>query len=105
MNAVNRSRWDIAVNILEAVKGGESKPNGIMIHANLNPRRLRFYLSLLMGEGLIAVEESGRRGGRSYIVTEKGERAIKLFRELAELMPFNRVEAAVQKPKRMIPLE
>lgn len=101
---INRSRWDIIVDILEAVKGGESNPNGILTHSNLNQKMLKFYLSLLTNGGLIAVEESGR-SGRCYTITEKGERVIKLFRELKQLIPLNCVEAAAPpKPKKMIPL-
>ena len=76
-----RSRLQIAADIIEIAKNGTRKTR-IMYLGNLSFDLLQRYLDLLLGFGLIQVQNGDQRG---YIATEKGLHFLEEYRELRRL--------------------
>jgi len=77
----NRSRTEIASNILDAANGGATKTK-IMYNAFLSYNQLKEYLSILIENNLIEylVET------RTFKTTEKGLNFLKMHSEMGELL-------------------
>ncbi len=74
----NRSKIQIAADILEIAKNGSRKTR-IMYLGNLSFDLLQKYLDSLVKTGLIEIDE---RDKKTYKATEKGRRFLEDFREL-----------------------
>ncbi len=74
----NRSKIQIAADILEIAKNGSRKTR-IMYLGNLSFDLLQKYLDSLVKTGLIEIDE---RDEKTYKATEKGRRFLEDFREL-----------------------
>ena len=77
----NRSRTEIASNILDAANGGATKTK-IMYIAFLSYNQLKEYLSVLIENNLLEYLE----GTRTFKTTEKGLNFLKMHNEMAELL-------------------
>jgi predicted transcriptional regulator len=77
----NRSRTEIASNILDAANGGATKTK-IMYIAFLSYNQLKEYLSILIENNLIEYLE----GTRTFKTTEKGLNFLKMHNEMGELL-------------------
>jgi predicted transcriptional regulator len=76
-----RSRTEIVAMILEAANGGATKTK-IMYKAFLSYAQLREYLSVLIENHLLYLEET-----QTYKTTEKGLNFLKMHNEIGELLP------------------
>jgi len=86
-----RSRDEIIVDILKAASVGARKTH-IMQRANLNPLMLHKYFPVLLGNGLIVVDDDPD-GGSMYALTDKGKQVLKMYRILrAKFRKDNDVE-------------
>ena len=83
-----RSKLEIILTVLRAVKSGIEKPTRIMYEANMSWNPTQKVLKKLVAEGhLEAIEEpSNKRAKTRYIITEKGSNVIRYFREVEELI-------------------
>ena len=77
----NRSRTEIAGNILDAANGGTSKTK-IMYTAFLSYGQLKEYLSILIENNLIEYLD----GTHQFKTTEKGLNFLKMHNEIGELL-------------------
>ena len=74
---------DIAAAMLETALEGANKTN-IMYRSFLSFPQLKEYLELLIDAGLLEHQEEGRG---TYHTTEKGQRFIKMYREVDAMVP------------------
>jgi predicted transcriptional regulator len=86
----NRSRTELASNILEAANGGATKTK-IMYRAFLSYAQLKEYLAMLTQNGLLAHDVEGER----YRTTSNGIKFLESSRQLGGLLtsvaPKNKV--------------
>jgi predicted transcriptional regulator len=86
----NRSRTELASNILEAANGGATKTK-IMYRAFLSYAQLKEYLAMLTQNGLLAHDVEGER----YRTTTNGIKFLESSRQLGGLLtsvaPKNKV--------------
>ena len=86
----NRSRTELASNILEAANGGATKTK-IMYRAFLSYAQLKEYLAMLTQNGLLAHDVEGER----YRTTSNGIKFLESSRQLDGLLtpvvPKNKV--------------
>jgi predicted transcriptional regulator len=90
----NRSRTELASNILEAANGGATKTK-IMYRAFLSYAQLKEYLAMLTQNGLLAHDVEGER----YRTTTNGIKFLESSRQLGGLLtsvaPKNKVTGDV----------
>ena len=88
-----RSRLEIRLSILSAVRDGVDKPTRIMYAANLSWKPTQRVLGQLLEQRLIS-EESGDGSGRSrrrYVITDKGVAVLRYFDDARKLLPIEDV--------------
>ncbi|MBS7630569.1 winged helix DNA-binding protein, partial [Candidatus Bathyarchaeota archaeon] len=86
-----RSRLDIMLNVLLAIKEGVDKPTRIMYATNLSWKPTQNILKNLVRQGLIrelSVEGEKRTKSR-YALTEKGQDVIKYFEKAKDLLALD----------------
>lgn len=68
-----RGRLQIIHDVLKAIrdKGGSIKPTHLLYKSNLSHQMMREYLKELQEKRFIR-EEKGKKGGKVYILTDKG---------------------------------
>ena len=83
-----RSRLEIMLAILSAVKNGIDKPTLIMYAADTSWSPTKSILSSLVNQGLLTMKETPRKKQtkRSYSITEKGTNVLRYFEGLNELV-------------------
>jgi predicted transcriptional regulator len=85
-----RSRLDLHLEVLEAIKNGKEKPTRIMYEANLSWTSLKDILSSLVSQDLVeevdVTESRDKRTNKIYRVTEKGNHLIKYFHHAEQLL-------------------
>jgi len=83
-----RSRLDIILNILTAVKEGVDKPTRIMYATNLSWKPTQNILETLTRQGLLRDigGEEGKRTKVRYQLTEKGMDVIRYFDKAKDLI-------------------
>ncbi len=83
-----RSKLEIMLTVLGAVKSGIDKPTRIMYAANMSWNPTQKILKKLVLEGHLEVieEPSIQRAKKRYIITEKGASVIRYFRGAEELI-------------------
>lgn len=88
-----RSRLELLITVLQAIKSGKAKPTRIMYEANLSWTLLKDVLSSLetqdLVEGIDASESGDKRTSKIYKITEKGEHLIKYFHNAEQLLKLN----------------
>jgi predicted transcriptional regulator len=77
-----RSRLEITLDVLKAVRDGVDKPTRIMYVANMSWNPTQELLAKLVEEGLLDVteERTEKRSKRSYVITERGRNVISYLR-------------------------
>lgn len=73
-----RSRIEIYVEVLRALKSGVNKPTNVMYKCNLAWTPFKRILETLVNIGLIETVERGNR--RTFVITEKGQEFLKQFK-------------------------
>jgi len=86
-----RSRTDIVSQILDAANGGSIKTR-IMYKAYLSYAQLKEYLSILVENGLLELEEEQQK----YRTTEKGTKFIKAYQHM-DMLTGSMMETPVKK--------
>ena len=83
-----RSKLEIMLTVLRAVKSGVDKPTRIMYAANMSWNPTQKVLKKLVSEGHLDVieEPSVQRAKKRYIITEKGASVLRYFRGVEELI-------------------
>jgi len=79
-----RSRIEIYLDVLQAIKRGTHKPTRIMYRTNLSWKPLMVVLESMIEQGLIRAEEKGNR--TTYWITEKGRNVLNYFSEAMNLI-------------------
>lgn len=78
-----RSKLEIYLDVLWAIKKGTRKPTRIMYEANLSWKPLQKILQSMMSQDLIveidARAEKDKRTSAVYEITQKGENIVKYF--------------------------
>ena len=90
-----RSRLEIYLDVLWAIKGGISKPTRIMYEANLSWKPLQRILSSMIEQDLIAEIDATRnrdkRTNTIYEITQKGENIIHYFNRGKEFLKIEEI--------------
>ena len=83
-----RSKLDIQLEVLKAVREGVDKPTRIMYAANMSWNPVRKILDSLVDGGLLSVISNtvGNRAKRRYEITEKGVSVLNYFEGAKELV-------------------
>ena len=79
-----RSRIEIYLDILRAIRKGVYKPTRIMYRTNLSWKPLMHILDAMMEQDLIISENTGRHV--TYKITEKGMNVLNYFNKAMELI-------------------
>jgi len=91
--STRRSKLDIRLKILAAVRDGVDKPTRIMYAANLSWKPTQRVLSQLMEHGLVAEVRSAEspKSRRKYEITEKGTAVLEYFDKARMILPIDEV--------------
>lgn len=83
-----RSKLEILLTVLRAVKSGVDKPTRIMYAANMSWNPTQRVLKKLVSEGHLEIieEPSVLRAKKRYVITEKGASVIRYFKGAEELI-------------------
>lgn len=83
-----RSKLEILLTVLRAVKSGVDKPTRIMYAANMSWNPTQRVLKKLVSEGHLEVieEPSVLRAKKRYVITEKGASVIRYFKGAEKLI-------------------
>jgi predicted transcriptional regulator len=88
--SIRRSKLEIQLEVLKAIRAGVDKPTRIMYAANISWNPVSKMLEDLVGRGLISVNTNGGNGSkRRYEITEKGISVVNYFeggKEFVEIM-------------------
>lgn len=91
-----RSRLQIYLDVLQAIKEGTEKPTRIMYRTRLSWGILNVALSSLERQGNVeAVDVASSRRGKArkvYRITQKGESALKYFEQCEELFKLEETD-------------
>ena len=79
-----RSRIEIYIDVLQAIRKGVHKPTRIMYRTNLSWKPLMQVLDAMIKQQLIASENQGTHV--TYKITEKGMNVLNYFNEAMELI-------------------
>ena len=83
-----RSKLDIQLEVLKAVREGVEKPTRIMYATNMSWNPVRNILDSLVDGGLLSVISNtvGNRAKKRYEITEKGVSVLNYFEGAKELV-------------------
>lgn len=88
-----RSRLELYLTVLKAIKNGTEKPTRIMYEANLSWTSLKGILFALVSQDLVeeidVSEPRDKRTNKVYRVTMKGDRLIRYFHHAEQLLEFD----------------
>ena len=93
MMSVRRSKLEIYMDILAAIRGGTVIPTRIMYRVNLSWKPLKQIFETLTTQGLIveqSMDDDDKRKKRVYALTDKGENVLNYFDRTKALMDVNR---------------
>lgn len=90
-----RSKLEIYLDILWAIKRGTRKPTRIMYEANLSWKPLQRILKSMISQGLIfefdVSGEGDKRTSNVYEITQKGESIVKYFNRGKEFLKLEEI--------------
>lgn len=84
-----RSKFEIYVDILSKIKGGECKPTRIMYSTNLSWQPLCQILESLENQEMIEpmdIDQKDKRSKTLYRITEKGDNVLRYFDKAKSLL-------------------
>ena len=90
-----RSRLEIILTILSAIRHGVDKPTRIMYAANMSSTPSLKIMSNLVEQGLIKVEHTQGKGNskKRYLITEKGIKLLNYFAQGNKILPLESLYA------------
>jgi predicted transcriptional regulator len=83
--SLRRSKFQISIEVLQAISHGEYRPTRLMYECNLSWNSIKDTLDLLESKGFID-EISGDEKRRHYCVTPSGREIIEYYSGLQELV-------------------
>lgn len=85
-----RSKLEIRLQILAAIREGQDKPTRIMYAANLSWKPTQLILAQLIEQELVSEHRNNEsaKSRRRYQITEKGVTVLKYFEKAKELLPI-----------------
>lgn len=85
---LRRSKLEIVLSVLDAVRNGCDKPTRIMYRSNLSWKPLGRILGSLVKQGLLEESENtgSRRSKKTYALTERGLGLLRYFEGANELI-------------------
>lgn len=85
-----RSKLEIRLQILAAIRGGQDKPTRIMYAANLSWKPTQQILAQLIEQELVSEHRNNEsaKSRRRYQITEKGVTVLEYFEKAKELLPI-----------------
>ena len=90
-----RSRLEIYLDVLWAIKSGIRKPTRIMYEANLSWKPLQRILESMVSQGLIekmdATSNRDKRTNTVFQITQKGENIINYFNRGKEFLKIEEI--------------
>jgi len=88
-----RSKLEIRLKILAAIRDGQDKPTRIMYAANLSWKPTQRILAQLIEQELVSEHRNteSAKSRRRYQITEKGITVIEYFEKAKELLPIEEV--------------
>jgi predicted transcriptional regulator len=88
-----RSKLEIRLKILAAIRDGQDKPTRIMYAANLSWKPTQRILAQLIEQELVSEQRNteSAKSRRRYQITEKGITVIEYFEKAKELLPIEEV--------------
>jgi predicted transcriptional regulator len=85
-----RSRLEVKIDILIAIKEGAGRPTHIMYRSNLSWSVMQGFVKSLETQGLVRTVEEERK--KRYILTEKGDRVLSTYQtvrnQLEQISPI-----------------
>ena len=85
---MRRGRFDIIVDMLEAVKSGKNKKTQIMYEAGLSFKQLdREYLPLVEKKAKLIIVDENNGGG--FQLTDRGKEFLKTYRSLKNMIRYS----------------
>lgn len=93
-----RGRFEIAATILGVAQAGNSTKTRLKYGSFLSFAQINEYLSFLLSNGLITKSDDTQL----YALTEKGMRFLRVYDEIAELIPLDEPAPAVGEPSREV---
>lgn len=81
-----RSRLEIMLDVLSAIRDGIDKPTRIMYAANMSWRPNQRMLSNMVEQGLLEVTPGSGKSKRRYVITEKGVNVLDYFEKANEIL-------------------
>ena len=84
-----RSRLEIMLDILSAIRDGIDKPTRIMYAANMSWRPTQKMLSSMVEQGLLEERVASGRSKRRYVMTERGVNVLDYFEKANEILPLD----------------
>ena len=84
-----RSRLEVMLSVLSAVRDGSDKPTRIMYASNLSWKPSQRMLSYMVEQGLVEMMMTATSGKsrKRYFVTEKGVNVLNYFEKANEVLP------------------
>ena len=82
-----RSRLEIMLDILSAIRDRIDKPTRIMYAANISWRPTQRMLSNMVEQGLLEVTPGSGKSNKRYVITEKGVNVLDYFEKAKEILP------------------
>ena len=88
-----RSKLEILLDVLNAIKNGTEKPTRIMYEANLSWKLLNDTLSYLVSQDLVMEldmsDSRDKRTNKVYKITQKGEALTRYFHHAEQLLKLD----------------
>jgi len=86
--SARRSKFQLSVEVLQCIRGGEAKPTRIMYNCNLSWKSLKDILQNLTEQGLVEELEvpNKKRSKKHYAITPKGENVLKYYSAVTSLI-------------------
>lgn len=82
-----RSRLEIILSTLSAIRDGTDKPTRIMYAVNLSWNPIQKMLSNLVEQGFLEVKTASGVSKKRYTITAKGANVIDFFEKANEILP------------------
>ena len=88
-----RSRLEIILSILSAVRDGVDKPTRIMYKVGMSWRPTQRLLSSLVEQGLLEliINKESRQSKKRYVITEKGAKMLDYFYDASEILSIEKL--------------
>ena len=76
---MKRSRLEICIDVLKAIKKGCKKPTRIMYSSNISWIPLNEILNFLVNQNAVIVKQTGKK--KEYYITNRGEEILEYYEQ------------------------